>query len=206
MPQFSICKKPFPNKTTRRFGLQNGEEKLSLRAPTFKRSQWANQPKIKVSVICCRNRSTREVHNFQTPNQENNLFGNILLLTSWKKVDIYRKYNANTRTFTYETKNPKLKFRIDFFLISRTVWVNVKRAKVCTFIAPDHIAIFLGIVLGSELKRGLITLKSNNTLLNDESHVDLIWFPYPQLLGNTKMLKVNNLIIMEIWSKTISYS
>ena len=52
--------------------------------------------------------------------------------------------------------------------------MNVKRAVVCTSIVPDHIAIFLGIVLGSELERGPITLKCNNTLLNDESHVDLI--------------------------------
>ena len=36
-------------------------------------------------------------------------------------LDIYRKYHANTRTFTYETKNTKLKFIIDFFLISHTV-------------------------------------------------------------------------------------
>ena len=51
---------------------------------------------------------------------------------------------------------------------------------------PDHIAIFVGIVLGSELERGPITLKCNNTLLNDESHVDLIWFLYPQILGKYK--------------------
>ena len=101
-------------------------------------------------------------------------------------LDIYRKYHANTRTFTYETKNPKLKFRIDFFFLSYTVWVNVKRAVVCTSIVPDHIAIFLGIVLGSELERGPITLKCNNTLLNDETHVDLIWFLYPQILGKYK--------------------
>ena len=125
-------------------------------------------------------------------------------------LDIYRKYHANTRTFTYETKNPKLKFRIDFFFLSYTVWVNVKRAVVCTSIVPDHIAIFLGIVLGSELERGPITLKCNNTLLNDESHVDLIWFLYPQILGKYKDVESKQLlwelIIMEIWSKTISYS
>ena len=88
--------------------------------------------------------------------------------------------------------------------------MNVKRAAVCTSIAPDHIAIFLGIVLGSELKRGPITLKCNNTLLNDETHVDLIRFPYPQILGKYKDVESKQLlwelIIMEIWSKTISYS
>ena len=39
---------------------------------------------------------------------------------------------------------------------------------------------------GSEIKRGPITLKCNNTLLNDETHVDLIWFLYPQILGKYK--------------------
>ena len=51
---------------------------------------------------------------------------------------IYRERLANTRTFTYETKNPKLKFKIDFFPISRKVSVNLKRAKVHTSIVPDH--------------------------------------------------------------------
>lgn len=88
--------------------------------------------------------------------------------------------------------------------------MNVKRAAVCTSIAPDHIAIFLGIVLESELKRGPVTLKCNNTLLNDETHVDIIRFPYPQILGKYKDVESKQLlwelIIMEIWSKTISYS
>ena len=86
--------------------------------------------------------------------------------------------------------------------------MNVKRAAVCTSIVPDHIAIFLGIVSGSELKRGPITLKCNNTLLNDETHVDLIRFPYPQILGKHKDVESKQLlwelIIMEIWF--ISYS
>ena len=66
------------------------------------------------------------------------------------------------------------------------------------------------IVLGSELKRGPITLKCNNNLLNDETQVDLIWFLYPQILGKYKDVESKQLlwelIIMEIWSKTISYS
>ena len=87
--------------------------------------------------------------------------------------------------------------------------MNVKRAAVCTSIVPDHIAIFLGIVLESELKRGPVTLKCNNTLLNDETHVDLIRFPYPQILGKYKDVESKQLlwelIIMKSWFKTISY-
>ena len=36
-------------------------------------------------------------------------------------LDIYRELHVNTKTFTYETKNLKIKSRIDFFLISRAV-------------------------------------------------------------------------------------
>ena len=62
----------------------------------------------------------------------------------------------------------------------------------------------------SELKRGPITLKCNNTLLNDETHVDLIRFLYLQILGKYKDVENKQLlwepIKMEIWSKMISYS
>ena len=57
-------------------------------------------------------------------------------------LDIYRQFHADTKSFTYETKNSKLKSRIDFFLVSRPISYNVKRTKVRSSIAPDHKAIF----------------------------------------------------------------
>ena len=42
-------------------------------------------------------------------------------------LDIYRQFHADTKSFTYETKNSKLKSRIDFFLVSRPISYNVKR-------------------------------------------------------------------------------
>jgi len=84
-------------------------------------------------------------------------------------LHIYRELHANTRTFTYETKNLKIKSRIDFsFLVSRAVSVNVKRAEIRCSVAPDHKSIFLGIELKSDLKRGPGTWKFNNTLLDDK--------------------------------------
>ena len=79
-------------------------------------------------------------------------------------------------------------------------------------IVPDHKATFLGTLWESELKTGLVTWKFNNTLLNDETHVDLIGFLYPQILGKYKDVHVESkqllweLIIIEIWSKTVSCS
>ena len=100
-------------------------------------------------------------------------------------LDIYRElFHANTRTFTYETKNLKIKSRIDFFLVSRTVSVNVKRVEIRCSVASDHKSIFLGIELKSGLKRGPGTWKFNNTLLDDKNYVDLIL--YVPLSPNTR--------------------
>ena len=51
-------------------------------------------------------------------------------------VDIYRKL-PNTKAFTYDSKSLKMKSRIDYFLVSNTIAVNVKRPEVRFFIAPD---------------------------------------------------------------------
>ena len=97
-------------------------------------------------------------------------------------LDIYRQFHADNKSFTYETKNSKLKSRIDFFLISRPTSYNVKRTEERSSIAPDHKAIFLGLELQSELKRGHGTWKFNNTLLEDQDYIDLINFIYPRTL------------------------
>ena len=97
------------------------------------------------------------------------------------------------KLFTYETKNSKLKSRIDFFLISRPISYNVKRTEVRSSIAPDHKAIFLGMELQSELKRGPGTWKFNNTnLLEDQDYIDLINFIYPRTLEKYKDVEYSN--------------
>ena len=84
-----------------------------------------------------------------------------------EELDLHRQFHADTKLFTYETENSKLKSRTEFFLVSRPISYNVKRTEVRSFIAPDHKAIFLGMELQSELKRGPGTWKFNNTLLED---------------------------------------
>ena len=44
-------------------------------------------------------------------------------------LDVYQEFYANARTFTIETKNLKIKSRIDFFLVSRAVSVNVREQR-----------------------------------------------------------------------------
>ena len=125
-------------------------------------------------------------------------------------LDIYRQFHADTKLFTYETKNSKLKSRIDFFLASRPILYNVKRTEVRSSIAPDHKAIFLGMELQSELKKGPWTWKFNNTLLEDQDYIDLLNFIYPRTLEKYKDVESKQLlwelIKMELRAKTISYS
>ena len=102
----------------------------------------------------------------------------------------------------------EIKSRIDFFLVSRAVSVNVKRAEIRCSVAPDHKSIFLGIELKSDLKRGPGTWKFNNTLLDDKNYVDLIL--YPQILEKYKDVENKQLLWelnkMKFRSKSISYS
>ena len=97
-------------------------------------------------------------------------------------LDIYRQFHEDNKSFTYETKNSKLKSRIDFFLVSRLISYNVKRIEERSSIAPDHKAIFLGLALQSELKREHGSWKFNNTLLEDQDYMELISFIYPRTL------------------------
>ena len=124
-------------------------------------------------------------------------------------LDIYRQFHAETKSFTYETKNSKLKSRIDFFLVSCPISYNVKRTEVRSSIAPDHKAIFLGMELQSELKRGPGTLKFNNALLEDQDHIDFINFICPRTLEKYKDVESKQLpwelIKMELRAKTMSY-
>ena len=108
--------------------------------------------------------------------------------------DIYRQFHADTKSFTFETKNSKLKSRIDFFLVCRPISYNVKRTEVRSSIAQDHKAIFLGMELQSELERGPGKWKFNNTLLEDQDYIDLKNFIYPRTLGKYKHVESKQLL------------
>ena len=125
-------------------------------------------------------------------------------------LDIYRQLHADNKSFTHETKNSKLKSRIDFFLVSRHTSYNVKRTEERSSIAPDHKAIFLGLGLQSGLKRAHGTWKFKNTLLEHQDYIELINFIYPRTLEKYKDVETKQLlwelIKMELRTQTIRYS
>jgi len=125
-------------------------------------------------------------------------------------IDVYRKLHPKNKSYTYESKPLKLKSRRDFFLISGKFQPDITKVETRASIAPDHKAVFLSMNLNEEFKRGPGLWKFNNTLLQDESYLQLIKDYYPCVLQ--KYAEVNNkqllweLIKMEIRSETIRYS
>ena len=124
-------------------------------------------------------------------------------------VDILRIKNPSKRGFTYESSALKMKSRIDFFLISKPLISSTKTADIKTAIAPDHKAIRLFLKFENK-KKGPGLWKFNNSLLNDDTFVNLITTNYPIIcrkyayLTNLKLKW--EMIKMEIRSLTIPYA
>ena len=76
-----------------------------------------------------------------------------LVLTSMEMfdlVDIQRVRHPNLRKFSYESKALKMKSRIDFFLVAKSLTKSVKKTEIYPSIAPDHNAIYIFLPWTSE--------------------------------------------------------
>ena len=124
-------------------------------------------------------------------------------------VDILRIKHPGKRCFFYESSALKMKSRIDFFLIPKSLIASTKTADIKTAIAPDHKAIRLFLQFESK-KKGPGLWKFNNSLLNDDTFVNLITSNYPIIcrkyayLTNLKLKW--EMIKMEIRSLIIPYA
>ena len=93
------------------------------------------------------------------------------LMKELNLTDIYRELHPKSKSFTYVSKSSNLKSRIDYFLISRSLFCDVKQAEIRISIAPDHNAImFLSINVTNDFNRGPGLWKFNNTLLEDNNY------------------------------------
>ena len=124
-------------------------------------------------------------------------------------VNILRIKNPGKRCFTYESSALKMKSRIDFFLIPKSLIASTEAADIKTAIATDHKAIRLFLQFESK-KKGPGPWKFNNSLLNDDTFVNLITTNYPIICRKYAYLTNLNLkwemIKMEIRSLTIPYA
>ena len=97
-------------------------------------------------------------------------------------IDIWRIRNPTTKRFTWRQKNPLIQRRLDFWLISNSLQDEIDKTDIVTSIKTDHSAITLDIDSISGAFRGPSFWKFNNSLLDDESYVDLITDKIPTWL------------------------
>ena len=57
-------------------------------------------------------------------------------------TDVYGELHPKSKSFTYISKLLNLKSRIDYFLIPRSLFCDVRQAEIRISTAPDHNAIF----------------------------------------------------------------
>ena len=109
-------------------------------------------------------------------------------------TDVYGELHPKSKSFTYISKSLNLKSRIDYFLIPRSLFCDVRQAEIRISTAPDHNAIFLSIRFKSEFNRGPGLWKFNNTLLEDNNYKELIAFYYPKMLRKYSEVTDNQLL------------
>ena len=136
-----------------------------------------------------------------------------LILTTMEMldlVDIQRAKYSKLRKYSYESKSLGVKSRIDFFLIAKNLEKYVKSSAIVPAIAPDHKAVQISLSWPKETSRGPGFWKFNNTLLTDESYVNIVRSVYTQTCELRSQIKDKRLfwelLKMEIRAATITFA
>lgn len=134
----------------------------------------------------------------------------LITMDVFNLVDIQRQRHPKLRKYSYESKFLKVKSRIDFFLVAKSLTKYVKSTEIFPAIAPDHNAIYISLSIKCETPRGPGLWKFNNTLLNDERYVAEIKETYSRTRDYYSHLENRRLfwemLKMEIRAATIVYA
>lgn len=151
------------------------------------------------------------------------------LMIECNLVDVWREMNIEKNQYTWRRKNTNKKSRLDFFLISESLFVDVQETKIQTGYKTDHSLVLLKFDF-DKFKKGKSYWKFNNSLLKDQIYVREI----KKIISDTKamyasefqtynntdintilledlILKIDDqlfydVLLMEIRGKTISYA
>ena len=89
-------------------------------------------------------------------------------------IDIWRIRNPSEARFTWRQKTPIIQRRLDYWLISDCLQVDIDTVDITTGIKSDHSAITLGMNGLDESVRGPSFWKFNSNLVNDADYCQLI--------------------------------
>ena len=123
--------------------------------------------------------------------------------------DIWRSRNPSTKAYTWYQKNPDIRCRLDYFLISKSLLNSVKDANIYQATKTDHKAISVTFDFDTS-PRGPGFWKLNNSLLSDSDYKNTIshlliqkWEEHSSI---TDVRVRWDLLKFEVQSKTISFA
>ena len=151
------------------------------------------------------------------------------LMIECNLIDSWRELNLEARQYTWRRKNTTKQARLDFFLISESIFMDIISAKILPGYRTDHSQIALQFDF-SKFEKGKSYWKFNNSLLKDQHYVgeikNLIKFTKLNYVQLDEYMNENNInaipdhqlrfsisdqlffdiLLMEIRGKTIAYT
>lgn len=80
--------------------------------------------------------------------------------------DIWRKKNPDTRRYTWKRRNPVVKSRLDYWLLSQNMFDNVETVAMEPSVRSDHLAISIQLKSLQAETKGEGYWKLNNSFIN----------------------------------------
>lgn len=108
--------------------------------------------------------------NLNNPNSRDIVF---TIIRDFNLIDCWRENNLESKQYTWFRKNPIKKARLDFFLLSETLYTDINCTKILPGYRTDHSLIYIELKFG-KFKKGISYWKFNNSLLKDHRYVEEI--------------------------------
>ena len=135
------------------------------------------------------------------------------ILTDNNLIGIWRERNPNTRKYTWSKKKPKIRCRLDYFLIENKHKETVKSCSIIPSVSADHEIIEIKLNI-EKIKIGRGLWKLNNRLLENEDYkldiqnlISNVW-EETQDISDTRIrfdyLKHKIIILSRKYSKTLA--
>ena len=142
--------------------------------------------------------------NINNPRARNKVLN---LIIECNLIDPWRELNLETNQFTWRKKNSTKQARLDFFLISETLFMDVTNTKILPGFRTDHSQILLQFDFGKIVK-GRSYWKFNKSLLKDTKYVEelkeIIKFVKLNYINPNK--EINETNINEIPAQQLQFS
>ena len=88
-------------------------------------------------------------------------------------LDVFRELHPDSQRYTWRRKNPTKMARLDYFLVSNSLFNSVNDSYFEASYRSDHSMVILSIKL-QEFKKGKGLWKFNNSLLYNKEYVEVV--------------------------------